>query len=73
MTGLTKLTLVSALPMLIVLSGCSEWGNGGSAIDRLKPDAAAHAQALAGQDVPAMRETGLTLLSRLGAYAGWPE
>jgi hypothetical protein len=59
-----------ALLITSVSAGCTTSATNG-AIDRLKPDAAAHAQALAGQDVPAMRETGLTLLSRLGAYAGW--
>lgn len=72
MTGSTRLTLALGLPMLTVLSACTTWQTSG-AIDRLKPDAAAHAQALAGEDVPAMRETGLTLLARLGAYAGWPQ
>jgi hypothetical protein len=62
---------VLALLMLNVLSGCNVWANNGTAIDRLKPDAAAHANALAGNDVTAMRETGLSLLSRLGAYANW--
>lgn len=68
----TRLTLASVPLMLIGLSGCTTSAING-AVDRLKPDAAAHAQALAGEDVPKMRETGLTLLARLGAYAGWPE
>ena len=70
MTVSRTLTLASVPLMLIALNACATWATNG-AIDRLKPDAANHAQALAGQDVPAMRETGLTLLSRLGAYAGW--
>ena len=71
MTGLTKLTLVA---VLLTSSGCANLqglDRNGTAIDRLKPDAAAHATALAGDDVALMRETGLTLLARLGAYAGW--
>lgn len=43
----------------------------GSAIDRLKAPAEAHAAALIGSDVGAMRVTGAALLERLGALAGW--
>ena len=70
MAGLMRLKLVSALLTLIVLSACATLPRNG-AVDRLKPDAAAHAQALASDDVTAMRKTGLTLLARLGAYADW--
>lgn len=73
MAGSTKPTLALALLTLSVLSGCNVWVNNGTVIDRLKPDAAAHATALAGNDTALMRETGLTLLSRLGAYAKWSE
>jgi hypothetical protein len=37
----------------------------------MKPYAAAHARALAGDDPAAMRATGLPLISLLSAYAGW--
>ncbi|QDP48409.1 MAG: hypothetical protein Tp118SUR00d2C21406231_25 [Prokaryotic dsDNA virus sp.] len=62
-----------ALGLLILsgASGCVTSGNSGGAIDRLRPDAAAHARALAGDDMAEARETGLTLLARLGALAGW--
>lgn len=68
----TKPILALALLTLTGLPACNTWQTGG-AIDRIKPDASAHALALAGEDVPKMRETGLTLLARLGAYAGWRE
>jgi hypothetical protein len=42
-----------------------------TAVDRLKQPAAAHARALAGDDAPMMRESGLVLLTMLEAYAGW--
>ena len=70
MTGSMRLTLASALVMLSAQSGCGTWQTSG-AIDRLKPDAAAHAEALAGDDMAEARETGLTLLARLGALANW--
>jgi hypothetical protein len=57
--------------MLSASSGCSEWARTGTAIDRLKPDAAAHAESLAGDDMAEARETGLSLLAKLGALAGW--
>jgi hypothetical protein len=43
----------------------------GSAIDRLRPSAQKHAQALAGDDLAAMRRTGLELIVKLEAAAGW--
>jgi hypothetical protein len=43
----------------------------GTAIDRLRPTAAIHADALAGEDMAAARETGLMLLEQLAALAGW--
>lgn len=70
MTGSMKLTLASALLMMSAVSGCEKWGATG-ALDRLKPDAAAHAQALAGDDMEKARETGLSLLARLSALANW--
>lgn len=71
MGGSIRLTLAPALLILSVVSGCADWQTTGRAIDRLKPDAAAHAAALAGDDMEKARETGLTLLARLGAFAGW--
>jgi len=55
---------------LSALSGCVKW-QANSAIDRLRPAAADHAEALAGESMPAARETGLALLSQLSAYADW--
>ena len=63
--------LVLVLAMLTGLSACVKSGAGSGAIDRLKPDAEAHANSLAGDDMVKARETGLTLLARLGALAGW--
>lgn len=57
--------------MMSGLSGCSDWARTGTPIDRLKPDAAAHAKALAGDDMAEARETGLALLAKLGALADW--
>ena len=73
MIGSRMRTLAAVPLMLSALSGCNISVSSGSAIDRIQPDAAAHARALAGDDVAYMRETGLTLLARLGAYAGWSE
>jgi uncharacterized protein YceK len=63
-------TLATALLMLSVLSGCASLPTD-TAVDRLKPLAASHARALAGDDMPAARETGLALLAGLEALAGW--
>ena len=71
MTGSIRLTLASALLMLSALSGCATLQPVSGAVDRLKIPAQAHAAALAGENVPKMRETGLALLAQLGAYAGW--
>jgi hypothetical protein len=57
--------------MMSAVASCTNSVIASSAVDRLKPDAAAHASALAGDDVPAMRETGLVLIARLSAFAGW--
>ena len=56
--------------MASALSGCATWQTN-SAIDRLKPAAADHADALAGASMPAARETGLALLAQLAAFADW--
>lgn len=71
MTGSMMRTLVLALAIPSALSGCATSKSTGTAIDRLKPDAAAHASALAGDDMTEARKTGLTLLARLGALADW--
>jgi hypothetical protein len=72
MTGSTARTLALILVTTIVLSACVASGTAtGTAIDRIKPDAEAHARALTGDDMAEARETGLTLLARLGALAGW--
>jgi hypothetical protein len=64
--------LALTLMMTSALSGClGSGGATGQAIDRLRPDAEAHARALTGDDMAEARETGLTLLARLGALAGW--
>jgi hypothetical protein len=70
MNGSMTRTLAAALLMLSALSGCATWQTS-SAIDRLKPAAADHAEALAGSDMPAARKTGLALLSQLAAFADW--
>ncbi len=70
MNGSTKLTLVAVLLMASALSGCAKWQTN-SAIDRLRPAAADHAEALADGDLPAARKTGLALLAQLAAYADW--
>jgi len=70
MTGSTTRILAAGLLMLSAASGCATSPTTG-AIDRLKPDAVAHAKALAGDDMAEARETGLALLAKLGALAGW--
>ena len=70
MSGSTMRTLGLALLTLIALSGCAT-SPSGTAVDRLKAPAAAHARALAGEDMPKARETGLALLAALEAAAGW--
>lgn len=56
--------------MLNALSACATWQSS-SAIDRLKPAAADHADALAGSSMSQARETGLALLAQLAAFADW--
>jgi hypothetical protein len=65
-----KLILAASL---LTLSACAglPTSQENTALDRLKPKAADHAEALAGADVESMRETGLELLETLAAYAGW--
>lgn len=70
MTGSRTLTPALVLLTLSALSGCETWRTN-SAIDRLKPAAAAHAEALAGEDITEARRTGLALIVQLSAYAGW--
>ena len=70
MNGSTMRTLAAALLMSSALSACAKW-QPSSAIDRLRPVASSHAAALAGSDMAAARETGLSLLSQLAAYADW--
>ena len=70
MNGSMTRTLAAGLLMLSVLSGCATWQTS-SAIDRLRPAAADHADALAGDSMPAARETGLALLAQLAAFADW--
>jgi len=70
MTALPKLTLATICLTLTGLSGCVT-SQSGSAIDRLRPTAASHAAALAGDDMAAARKTGLALIAQLSAVAGW--
>lgn len=70
MAGLTKLTWVLGPAMALMLTGCSDLQTG-TASDRLKPIAAAHAAALAGEDMAVARSTGRVLLASLAAWAGW--
>lgn len=72
MTGSRMRTLAAVPLILSALSGCETWQMT-SAIDRLKPAAAAHADALAGEDMVEARKTGLALIVQLSAYAGWSE
>jgi hypothetical protein len=72
MTGSTTRILGLGLLMLSALSGCMDSPTN-SAIDRIKPTAAAHADALAGDDMVEARKTGLALIVQLSAYAGWSE
>jgi hypothetical protein len=70
MTVLTKPILALALLTMSVLPACQPTQQS-TAIDRLRSPAAEHAQALAGDDPAEMRETGLSLLEQLAAFAGW--
>lgn len=68
--GSTMRTLAVALLTLSALSGCAG-PQTNSAVDRIKPTAAAHARSLAGDDMVEARKTGLALIAELGAYADW--
>jgi hypothetical protein len=70
MIGSTKRTLALACLIAGGLSACVNTPSG-TAIDRLRPTAASHAAALAGEDMASARETGLTLLEQLAALGGW--
>lgn len=72
MNGSMKLTSASALLMLTMLNGCVS-STSGTAVDRLRDPAAAHAEALAGEDIPTMRATGRALLAALavGLSQAW--
>jgi len=72
MTGSTMRILVAVPLMLSVLPACMDSPTN-SAIDRIKPTAAAHAESLAGDDMVEARKTGLALIVQLSAYAGWSE
>ena len=63
-------TWALGLAMLTAFGGCASLPTD-TAVDRLKPLAASHARALAGDSMPAARETGLALLASLEALAGW--
>ena len=56
--------------MTLAVSACVT-SPSSTATDRLKRPAAAHAQALAGDDPEQMRETGLALLVLMEAALGW--
>lgn len=66
----TKLIRALMLTMILVASACAT-PQINSAIDRVKPAVADHAEALAGDDVERMRETGLVVVTLITAYAGW--
>lgn len=65
-----KLILAASIAMLTGCVGLPTTPEN-TALDRLKPKAAAHAESLAGDDMEAARKTGLELLETLAAYAGW--
>ena len=58
------------LPMAIISSGCVS-SQIATSVDRLRAPAAAHAIALAGDDMAAARITGRAFLAQLEALAGW--
>lgn len=62
--------LVLALLMLLMLPGCVI-SQTSTSVDRLRAPAAAHAYALAGDDMAEARRTGRALLAQLEALAGW--
>ena len=70
MAGSMKLTSGSVLLTVLMLTGCSDLQTG-TASDRLRPMAAAHAAALAGEDMAVARSSGRVLLASLAAWADW--
>ena len=62
---------IPALVMLTTVAGCVSSPPASGPVDRLRPLAAAHAEALAGEDAGVMLRTGRSLLAGLSAYAGW--
>lgn len=70
MKGSIVLTRALALMTILALPACQSSPQG-TALDRLKRPAAEHAQSLTGEDTALMRETGLSLLAKLEALAGW--
>ena len=70
MRGSMKLTLALVPLMALTVSGCVSSATS-TATDRLKPLAAAHAGALAGDDMAAARTTGRALLASLAALGDW--
>lgn len=56
--------------MAIISSGCVS-SQTATSVDRLRAPAAAHAIALAGDDMAAARITGRAFLAQLEALAGW--
>lgn len=60
-------TLIAVISMV---AGCVNTTTS-TATDRLKAPAAAHAGALAGDDLPAIRSTGRALLASLAALGDW--
>ena len=70
MKGSMMRILALALLTPTILLGCAPFTTS-TAVDRLKAPAAAHAQALAGEDMAVARQTGRALLAQLAAYAGW--
>lgn len=65
------LRLVLICLTLSAVSGCGNTPPSTKPTERLKEPAAAHAEALAGDDMDLARETGVRLLSLLGAALGW--
>ena len=57
--------------MMSAVSGCLNSGASDTVAGRLEAPAKAHARALAGDDVAAMRATGVKLLGLMKAAYGW--
>ena len=71
MTAFQKPLLALTFLTMSACSGLNGLGANGTAIDRLRPDAADCANALASDSMPQAREACLVLLERLGAAANW--